>query len=477
MYRGNHLFRTVASVLLALLVVLSSRAVYATAEPSIEAPSGLTLTQIKMTGDEFLVVRNNTMSTIANLSSYWLYYYNNVNPLASGVSNSSQQLPAGSLGSGQSLLLSANGMATCGAAIAGKLNLGLGDSGGFIQLAQTSMQNGAVRQEVLDTVSWSSTASGGISNVPTSTKAPNAVWYRYSTQDSAGGYGWQQAELVATEACVYSVGAGSENVQRIDTEQFAEASSVPPVQIISMDDGSASGVTGAFIPDRDRGLQAPLINELLPNPASPASDDADEFIELYNPNDAIFDLSGFMLQVASTTSASAKTYSFPTGTLLAARGFTAFRSSNTHISMSNSGGQVWLLDPFANVIGQSTPYGTAKDGQVWALANGKWAWTTEATPDKSNIIKVPPTTTKKSTKTTVSTKTAGSTAGASKTTQTAQSPSAHFEEDAATSKIHIYVLAAVAILAVLYGAYEYRHDILNRIHKFRRNRAVRQLAR
>ena len=58
------------------------------------APSGLSLLEIKITGDEFLVLQNNTGGTISDLSAYWLTMYNNVNPAASGVSTSTQQLPS-----------------------------------------------------------------------------------------------------------------------------------------------------------------------------------------------------------------------------------------------------------------------------------------------------------------------------------------------------------------------------------------------
>jgi hypothetical protein len=55
------------------------------------------------------------------------------------------------------------------------------------------------------------------------------------------------------------------------------------------------------IPDSDAGLAAPQISEVLPNPTPPATDAEGEFIELYNSNNNIFDLSGFSLQAGNTT--------------------------------------------------------------------------------------------------------------------------------------------------------------------------------
>jgi hypothetical protein len=92
------------------------------------------------------------------------------------------------------------------------------------------------------------------------------------------------------------------------------------------------------------------------------------------------------LQAGITTKHS---YVFPAGTMLSVGGFTAFYASDTGLSLSNTTGQSDLLDPFGNTLSQTDVYGTAKDGQSWALANGKWYWTTEPTPSAANVIKQP----------------------------------------------------------------------------------------
>src|SRR5689334_23350545 len=116
----THIPAVMFIVLAVLLLVADIRQVVSAA-PDLAGPTGLSLSQFKATGSEFVVLTNNTTSTINNLSSYWLYAFNNINPLSTGVSSSSQQLPVASLGAGQAILLSSDGMATCGAAIAGKL--------------------------------------------------------------------------------------------------------------------------------------------------------------------------------------------------------------------------------------------------------------------------------------------------------------------------------------------------------------------
>lgn len=485
MLRGNKLHRAGQGIFIGLtaLSVLLAPAV-AAAEPvlAIDVPKGLAVAQIKMTGDEFIVLKNNSGAPISDLANYWLYAYNKTDPMAAGVGSSSQQLPAGTLADGQTLLLSDNGMATCGAAMAGKLSLSFTDSGGFVQLAKASMQNGAVVQTVSDTVSWSSGTDGTIQKVPSASKQPDALWYRFQKTDGSGGYGWQQATLDPVGSCTYNVAVAS-GVQPLSAVTLASASSMPPVTILAapaeFDETAAQ--TGA-IPAADSGLQPPLINELLPNPASPSSDNTDEYIELYNPNSSAFDLSGFMLQAASTTSASAKAYTFPAGTILGPRGFHAFASEQTHLSLSNSGGQTWLLDPAGQVLGQSAPYGTAKDGYTWAMANGAWSWSTQATPGTANTIRPPAAKSTKtaaaSTKTAVSKKQAGAVKGLTTVAKTgAVTTNAQAQPDSEGVSLHGSVLAVVAILAVLYAGYEYRHDIFNRVHKLRRHRSVRALAR
>src|SRR3990167_2839140 len=94
-----------------------SPGVLAASPPTAAVPLGLSLAEIKVTGNEFVILQNNTGGAITDLSKYWLYVFNNINPLAAGVSSSSQQLPSGTLANGQFILLSANGGNTCGAAV------------------------------------------------------------------------------------------------------------------------------------------------------------------------------------------------------------------------------------------------------------------------------------------------------------------------------------------------------------------------
>ena len=226
----------------------------------------------------------------------------------------------------------------------------------------------------------------------------------------------------------------------------------------------AGAATLSSIPADDSGLAAPQISEVLPNPAPPQTDANDEFIELYNSNDKAFDLSGFRLQVGTTT---VHNYTFPDGTSIEPRQFTAFYSSDTNLSLSNSDGQIKLLDPGGNQLEQTDEYTGAKDGYAWVKVDGLWQWTTKPTPGAANIISSP----LASKSPADSAKSSGKVKGAHTTAAIAGGSSSN---PPGATKMHPLVLAGVGAAALLYGCYEYRHDLANLFYKFRRYRETRR---
>ncbi len=431
--------------------------------PPMSTPVGLSILEIKMTGDEFILLQNNTGLTISNLSTYWLTSYNNVNPLTAGVTSSNQQLPTASLQAGQTLLLSSDPMQTCGASVAGKLSLSLSDTGGFVQLSQSSFSpGGAVTQTPGDLVSWSSGANGLIQNVPSSTKDPRAVFYRYL---NGGSFVWQQASLDPSNSCQLNVlvvgGSGSSSA----VTPLTLAATSPPATILGTTYEGADTDAPAQLPAADIGLSAPQLSELLPNPMGTGNDNTDEFIELYNPNAKPFDLTGFSLLTGMTTTHS---YTFPVGTVVAPNSFQAFYSEETKLSLSNTTSQAALLDPFGNVISSSDAFSKAKDGEAWGLAKGKWYWTTQPTPGAANVIKQPAAKQSSSkSKTKKPTFKPSAALGAKTTKLASDAASGSYQESDQGSIIHAWVLALIAGGAILYGAYEYRRDIANRLFQLR----------
>ncbi len=242
------------------------------------------------------------------------------------------------------------------------------------------------------------------------------------------------------------------------------------------------------------GLTSPTITELLPDPAAPQTDANDEFIELYNPNETQFDLTGYVLETGTATK---YRFVFPDGSLLAPHAFTALFSADTGLALSNSGGQARILDPNNTLLNQTDLYGSAKEAQAWALVDGVWQWTSLPTPNAENVpsptvvAKVASATTKTKTTTKAKpvkpskSKTTKAQITAKKSTKSPKSPKQATPNDAVQNlaitapraPLHPGVLAAIGVSALLYGAYEYRRDLANKIYQLRRDRAARAEAR
>ncbi|HEX8349814.1 MAG TPA: lamin tail domain-containing protein [Hymenobacter sp.] len=269
----------------------------------------------------------------------------------------------------------------------------------------------------------------------------------------------------------------------------------PPVVVapdpVAPDETEAPGgysspeAPGINLPIINQGLAPPTITELLPNPASPLTDADDEFIELYNANSAAFDLGGYKLEVGTTT---LRSYAFPETTVIQSLQHRAFSSAETGLSLSNSGTIVRLKAPDGQVVSETIAYGTAKDGQSWIYADGTWQWSSSATPSLANIIAVPvAAATKASAAAAKKAATATAKTTAAKTTKAkttkikavkkAVQKKAKAVKAAAVAlpakpkpPIHMGILVAVVSVAVLYGLYEYRHDIALKLRQLGRNR-------
>jgi hypothetical protein len=228
------------------------------------------------------------------------------------------------------------------------------------------------------------------------------------------------------------------------------------------------------------------ITELLPNPASPLTDDTDEFVELYNPSDVKVLLNGYKLQVGSNYS-----YSFAfTDETIEPKSYLLVTSGNSSISLANSGGRARLLDPSGAVIYETDSYASAPEGESWAYIDGRWQWTSQVTQSTDNVFAPPLIGALAKAKTAASTKKAAATPKTStakpkttavKSAKTASQPSkaasAVASAVAQVPPLHVAVLASVGLLAVLYAAYEYRTDITNAIYRFRRYRTDRRTRR
>jgi hypothetical protein len=435
---------------------------------SANVPS-LIVSQIKITSsnDQFVTLYNTTDTTL-DMSRYQLEYFNSYD-LTKATSSRLVAL-SGTVPPHGYYMVNDSALLLCYAVTVDSVSLGFSSTAGMVEVLGFSQNTagGPVAPLLQDYVAWSKTAATGAQTIPTNT---NAFLLRQPLDASgnpaittAGAGSWQTVQPDASNACQL-VSAAMPNL----TVTTGMGSLLPPIEppaaIIALDSETAAPVT--TIPVSDIGLRSPIVTELLPNPMGAGTDDSDEFIELYNSNDKLFDLSGFQLQVGTTA---VHTYVFPTGTSMTPLSFKAVMSDESGLSLSNSGGQVKLLDPAGGSIAVSDIYGTAKDGQAWALANGKWYWTVTPTPGQTNSIKQPPAAQKTSKASSAASKksAAGKSTASKQTKSPSGSPISFAQEQAERTPVQSRVLAVIAVLALLYGAYEYRADIGNRFYQLRR---------
>ena len=420
-----------------------------------EGVAPLQISELKITGDEFVVLR--ARQPIEDLSAFWVGYS------GSETANSivpTQQLPVVALAAGQAVLLTSDGAPACDATYVTKLSASLSDSKGTLVVRQLKNEGAASTFTTVDSVDWTKpSASAAAPDAGIDMRAEgsvaNPVWYH-----EPGG-SWRAGDF---NACTLSFTATA--AAPAASVHWQPADIDPPSTI----EKPAAGNTAAAsaLPAADAGLKPPEITELLPNPAGTGNDDQDEFIELYNPNASAFDLSGFVLQSGSMAKHS---FSFANGTLLPPKSFVAFMSADTNLSLSNSGSMAALLDPYGSVLSKSDMYGTAKDGMAWALAKGAWYWTSRPTPGAANVVSQTAGEAGSGTKQS----SAKSAVKGSATSKTASSdPEAAAGDTLQVTPVHSWVLAAVALLAVAYGAYEYRLDLANFVARIRGNRADRR---
>lgn len=226
--------------------------------------------------------------------------------------------------------------------------------------------------------------------------------------------------------------------------------------------------------------QSIILTELLPNPASPATDDSDEFIELYNPGDGAMSLDGYVVKTGNNLSYQQKL----DGLVITAKSYLVLYSRDTDLVLSNTAGKAVLFGPEGQVVSGSDNYESAPEGQSWVYLSGTWQWSSTPTPNTANILAVPilkATTTSNALKKATAKKSSSSSTKAATTKKAAASAAKPKKANNAAVQsastitegrpLHPAVLGLAGVTAVLYGLYEYRADIRNHIRKFRRYRS------
>lgn len=451
----------------------------ATAQAGTVGEPSLVISQLKITSHDgqFITLYNATDGTL-DMSRYQLEYFNSYDP---DKATSSRVVSLSGIVPPHGYFIVNNGSLTlCYQLTINSLSLGFSSTAGMVKVLGLGTDIASVPM-LEDYVGWSKTGAPGAETLPADSDAflerqpADGLYNPFITIPGSGS--WQTVRPDPADACALVSNSDGSAVPT-GLSQLLSATE-PPATILAPNDMTI--VSPGQLPPTDFGLKAPLITELLPNPVGSGNDGTDEFIELYNPNDAVFDLSGFTLQTGTT---SLHNYKFPSGTSLEPDGFQAFYSADTELSLSNKGGQARLLDPAGNPIAVTEAYDSANDGLAWALANGKWYWTTRPTPGAGNVIAQPPLAKTAAVK--ASPKKAGTAAKTTKAKKTATAKTkavkskkpkakkaktnlaaAQIADKQSATPIHVWSLALVGAAALLYGAYEYRADLANRVYQLR----------
>lgn len=203
------------------------------------------------------------------------------------------------------------------------------------------------------------------------------------------------------------------------------------------------------------------INELLIDPAPPLTDANDEFVELYNHQSTAVNLKGYQLQTGSNY----KTKAVLPDLTLAPGEYAVLYNRDYNMSLANGGGAARLADPNSNVVAAAGTYPKAASGDSWAKFDQTWQWTGTPTPGAPNRLS----TSNQIVKNAKAKAAVVKKAAAKKTTAAkAKKAKANAREAVGpaaipTTPLSVGLVATAATLGLLYGLYEFRYDIRNRI--------------
>lgn len=210
----------------------------------------------------------------------------------------------------------------------------------------------------VDTYSWLSTMVGGI------------VAQRTYTQ----GYPRIYVETDQNSDWIIDAPTFIPDDQTVRIEQYDVCPNIQGVQP-QLPDGYEIESTGDCRPQ----LLSLKLSEILPNASG--SDQGNEFIEIYNPNDTPLSLDRYMLRVGQSLE---KSYAFPAGTTIEANSYLSFSNTQIAFSLLNSSSQVRLTGE-GEILDESPMYDNPDDNIAWAVIDNQWQYTNQLTPGSLNL--------------------------------------------------------------------------------------------
>lgn len=460
------------SILLPVTVAAQAEEPVSILEDSVAVPS-LLITEVQTESDEDanqeFVELANVSETEVVLDGIVIEYRS-----ASGASWSVKAILLGTLPSNHTVVISSQGYQPDVSHSFFK------DSGGQLAAAGGNIRLYRVNDQlVYDTVAW---GSGEFGEGQPAAKASKGLTYQrkkapnfIDTDDNFNDFSALESSAHSGEIVVEPVDEPPIDDPVDDPVDIPEE---PPVED-PVDDPAEEGPNPLI-------LEPIRINEFMVNPVSPETDANDEWIEFYNPNNTIFDLTGFMVQTGNSFNYK---YIFA-DTIVEPFGYYVLRSSLSGLALSNSSGAVRLLDQDQVPVGFTVPYDEVEEGSSYNYVDGVWQWSITPTPLAANVIVKQPAPAPKvtkiaSSKAAAAPKKATAVKAATAKTSTAKTATTKKTTAKATTSTTTEIppvvqqsrpslLAGLAVLAVLYGLYEYKDDLIACIEHYRRNVRTRR---
>ncbi len=160
-------------------------------------------------------------------------------------------------------------------------------------------------------------------------------------------------------------------------------SSCDQIDVCSNLDGAQSVIPDGYRRADDNAcvldLNPLIITELLPN--ADGVDEDNEYIEIFNPNTTLIDLTNYRLLIGIDDK---KEYLFVPGATIEAGQYIAFYNKDINFTLVNTDSNVQIASSDGSIINETMSYTNPKEGQSWALIDDIWQYTNQPTPNSAN---------------------------------------------------------------------------------------------